>query len=75
MLILQYAFCVASDSAAKAKHTSEADPLNRRVAKLFQAGKYQEAIPVAEQLLEISEKALDPEHPDTASSLDNLADL
>ena len=36
---------------------------------------YAEAIPFAERLLAIREKALGPEHPDTASSLINLAFL
>ena len=35
----------------------------------------QEAIPIARQLLAIREKALGPEHPDTANSLNNLAVL
>ena len=53
----------------------EADSLNRRVLELYQAGKYQQAMPIARQLLEICEKTLGPKHPDTATSLNDLAEL
>ena len=51
------------------------DLLNQQVLQLYQAGKYQEAILIARQLLEICEKVSGPEHPDTATSLNNLATL
>jgi hypothetical protein len=38
-------------------------------------GRYDDAVPVAEDALAIREKALGPEHPDVASSLSDLADL
>ena len=41
--------------------------------KLFREGKYDRAIPLAERALAIWEKALGPEHPDVATSLNNLA--
>ncbi len=47
--------------------------LNQQVMKLYQAGKYAEAIPLAQKVLEISEKALGPDNPDLSHFLDNLA--
>jgi tetratricopeptide (TPR) repeat protein len=51
----------------------EAVQLNAQVMKLYAAGRFGEAIPLAQKALAIREKALGPEHPDTASSLNNLA--
>ena len=39
------------------------------------AGEYAQARPLYEKSLAIREKALEPDHPDTASSLNNLAEL
>ncbi len=38
-------------------------------------GQYAQAQPLFEQTLSIKERSLGPEHPDTATSLDNLASL
>jgi tetratricopeptide (TPR) repeat protein len=54
---------------------AQAKQLNQQVIKLYQQGRYAEAIPVAEQVLAIREKALGAEHPDVAQSLNNLAAL
>ncbi|WP_437902731.1 tetratricopeptide repeat protein [Sorangium sp. So ce327] len=51
----------------------EAERLNARVAELEQAGRYNEAMPLARRALDLREKALGPEHPDVAQSLDSLA--
>jgi tetratricopeptide (TPR) repeat protein len=75
LLILHCALWSTSGLAAKAEDTSETDSLNRQVVDLYQANKYQEAIPIARQLVAINEEALGPDHPDTATSLNNLAAL
>ena len=49
--------------------------LNRQVLQLYQQGKYQEAIPLAEKVLAITKGRLGPEHPNIATSLRNLAFL
>ena len=54
---------------------NEATALNERVVELTRAGKFPEAIALARRALEIREKALPPDHPDVATSLDNLAAL
>jgi CHAT domain-containing protein/Flp pilus assembly protein TadD len=54
---------------------SEMAALNARVIALHQAGKFAEAMPLAQRALAIAEKALGPNHPDVATSLDNLVEL
>jgi tetratricopeptide (TPR) repeat protein len=49
--------------------------LNQQESKLFQQGKYQQAIPVAEKLLSMARRELGPEDPDTVMILYNLAVL
>jgi hypothetical protein len=52
---------------------AEAERLNDQAVELYQQGKYNEAIPLAEQALAIRKKQLGDNHPATASSLNNLA--
>ena len=47
--------------------------LNKQFTELYQAGKFNEAIPIAQEFLELSEKALGPDHPYTATGFNNLA--
>jgi CHAT domain-containing protein/endonuclease YncB( thermonuclease family) len=49
--------------------------LSQQVIQLYQAGRYAEAVPLAQKVLAIREKALGPEHPDVAQALNNLAML
>lgn len=53
----------------------EAARLNKQAFELYRAGRYQEAIPLAERVLAIMERALDSDHPNVATSLNNLAGL
>jgi CHAT domain-containing protein/Tfp pilus assembly protein PilF len=53
----------------------QGNELNQEVIRLYQQGRYSEAIPAAERVVAICEKALGPEHPDTALALNNLAEL
>jgi len=46
-----------------------------RVGELYAEGRYQEAIPFAEEVLRLSEDEFGPDHPDIAQSLNNLAVL
>jgi tetratricopeptide (TPR) repeat protein len=75
VLVLHCALWVAPGVAAEVEDASKAASLNRQVVELYQAGKYQQAIPIARQIVEISEKLNSPEHPDTAASLKNLGFL
>ena len=47
--------------------------LNARIAELSRAGKYAEAIPLAQHLVADLEKASGPNNRDVAASLNNLA--
>jgi TonB family protein len=53
----------------------EAQKLNSEVVKLFNAGKYDEAIPLAKRVLQIREKALTPGDERINAALINLAEL
>jgi CHAT domain-containing protein/Tfp pilus assembly protein PilF len=53
--------------------TNGFDGLVKQFEKLYQEGKYAEALPVAQQSLTLSEKEFGPDHPNTAESLGNLA--
>ena len=49
--------------------------LNAEVGRLRQAGKYDQGLVLAQQALEKAEKTIGPNHPETVSSLNNLAVL
>jgi CHAT domain-containing protein/Flp pilus assembly protein TadD len=61
--------------SAQSDDFAEVKRLNDEVARLYGKGKYDEAIPLAEQALAIYEKNLGPDHPQVATSLDSLAEL
>jgi tetratricopeptide (TPR) repeat protein len=63
------------EGAAAVAQEDEAAALAARAAALQQAGKYSEAIPLAQQVIAIREKQLGPEHPDVAEALANLGHL
>ena len=58
-----------------AQSTDDAKKLNGQLIQLYKEGRYKEAIPIAEKALAVREKALGPDHPNTAMSLNNLAVL
>ncbi len=60
--------CPASQS-----DDDELNLLNQQVHKLFKQGKYREAIPLEEKAVELAKRVRGTEHPDTATSLNNLA--
>ena len=65
----------AGAAAGEGTPQEEAQRLNQQAVELYQAGQYQKALPLVQRALEINEKALGPEHPDLAVSLNNLAGL
>jgi len=67
-----------STPAATTVQSSElvaAERLNQQAFELYQQGKYSEAIPLAERALAIRKKVLGDNHPNVATSLNNLAAL
>jgi tetratricopeptide (TPR) repeat protein len=53
----------------------EARVLTQQVLELYGQGRFSQAIPLAERALEIHERELGPQHADTATALNNLAQL
>ncbi|MEH2379316.1 MAG: tetratricopeptide repeat protein, partial [Nostoc sp.] len=60
-------------STAQSAQLAEAERLNQQVIQLYNEGKYSEAIPLAERMLAIHKQISGEEHPDVATSLNNLA--
>ena len=60
---------------AQDEELAEAERLNKQVIQLYGEGKYGKAIPLAEEALAIRQRILGKEHPDVATSLNNLAEL
>jgi CHAT domain-containing protein/Tfp pilus assembly protein PilF len=54
---------------------TETDRIGAEAERLLHAGKYAEAIPLAERTLALIETALGPEHPSVATWLNNLTEL
>lgn len=73
--ILLLAFLVLSPAGAQEGDLAEAEPLDGQVLQYYATGRYQQAIALAQRAPAIREKALGSEHPDIASSLNNLAVL
>src|SRR5207249_11532414 len=49
------------------------EALERQAGELYEKGKYEQAIPIAEQVLEYCERAFGSEHTNTAAALNSLA--
>jgi CHAT domain-containing protein/Tfp pilus assembly protein PilF len=65
----------ADELLSAASLSRKAVELQDKVSKLYEVGKYAEAIPLAQQVLAIRENALGPDHPDVADALEWLASL
>jgi CHAT domain-containing protein/tetratricopeptide (TPR) repeat protein len=65
----------AAGAPGHGEELAEAERLYARGTELYKAGKYAEARPHFRRALAIREKALGPDHPDVATSLNNLAML
>ncbi|MDT9342477.1 tetratricopeptide repeat protein, partial [Trichodesmium erythraeum 21-75] len=62
-------------ASAKEESLTFATELNDEAFELYKQGKYDEAVPLLEQSLKIRLQLLGAEHPDVATSLNNLAFL
>jgi len=69
-IFLSFALFVSSPVLAQG--ISEAIKLDKQGFSLWSEGKFQEAVPLFKRSLALCEKALGPQHPDTADSLNNL---
>jgi CHAT domain-containing protein/Flp pilus assembly protein TadD len=66
---------IAQVSSQDQEVLAEAERLNQQAIELYQQGKYNEAISLAEKALAIRKKVLEENHLDVATSLNNLAQL
>jgi CHAT domain-containing protein/Tfp pilus assembly protein PilF len=62
-------------TADEQDETAKLLSLHKRVTELYQAGKFNEAIPIAQEFLELIEKALGPDDPITGRALNDLGTL
>ena len=68
--------CVSLGGArAREDGPDEAAALSERVFQMYEQGRYQEALPLAQKALALREQALGPDHPDLTPGLNNLAAL
>lgn len=68
--------CLVSPAAfAQQGAGMEWQTLNQEVTDLYRTGKYERAVVVAKKALELAEKNVGPNHPDVATSLENMAAL
>lgn len=67
--------CALQGERVNSPELEEAGKLSRQVLSLFAEKKFDEALALAKQALEIREKILGRDHEEVASSLDSLADI
>ncbi|HJT56217.1 MAG TPA: tetratricopeptide repeat protein [Ktedonobacteraceae bacterium] len=73
--ILQAQRCAAHIDQWRMLFPEAAQLLNQAGVYLYELGRYSEAEPLYRRAVEIRERILDPRHPHTANSLNNLAQL
>jgi tetratricopeptide (TPR) repeat protein len=74
--IVVFATMLFGDPAiVSAQQTDLMNKLNKKLTELYNAKRYADAIPIAQQLLAIREKTVGPEHPEAAASRRYLAVL
>jgi tetratricopeptide (TPR) repeat protein len=67
--------CFLAECPGSFAEDDDPNSLDQQVLTLYQQGKYQEAIPIAEKLLEIRKKELGLQDADTANCISDLAAL
>ena len=75
MVIALALVCAGNAAAQKPGELARATALDQQILQLYGQGRYADAIPLARKVLAIREKALGPDHPDLATSLNRLAAL
>ena len=74
-VVLVIALPCSSSSATQQETAADADRLAKEALTLHQQGKFAEALPIAERAVEIRRRVLGEDHPDYATSLNNLGVL
>ena len=75
VIVLVAVMCLTAAPAYTQGAGIEWKILNQEAMELYRTGKYDRAIVVAKKALEVAEKNVGPNHPDVATSLNNLAEL
>jgi len=68
-------FCLYFATTAFSQQQDDIIELNNQIATLYQQAKYKEAISFAQRVYQICEQKFGQDHPNTATSLNNLAQL
>src|ERR1700730_11005341 len=74
-LVLACSLLVSDAPIGGAQQVDEANALEKKVFELYSAGRYSEAIPLAQRLLIVREQALGPNNPGLTTTLNNLGEL
>jgi tetratricopeptide (TPR) repeat protein len=74
LIMLAIGFGLAFSAQVQAEDNTAAQ-LNRQIEELKNQGKYEEAIPLAEQLVALRRQAYGDQHAETVASIDTLAAL
>lgn len=75
LVVLAMLLAAGGQTSVRAQTADEIAALNRQVNELYQAGKYAEAVPIAERALALGEKSADPKSAEVANTLNELARL
>jgi CHAT domain-containing protein/tetratricopeptide (TPR) repeat protein len=75
MITAVLTICTCYGQGAAPTERAKLDELERQTVQLLAAGKLAEAMPIAQAAVDLAQKVLGPNHPLTASALNNLADL
>jgi tetratricopeptide (TPR) repeat protein len=70
-VLLAFGLWILTCPALLAK-ANQSNLLNKQINKLFEQGKYQEAIPLAEQAVRLAKWVYGPDDPSTANSISKL---
>jgi len=74
VMLLAFGLSCTVQAQAPADDHSPAE-LKPQIDQLYREGKFREAIPLAEKVVFLTKRAKGEEHPDTATSLNDLAEL
>lgn len=75
LLISCLVSCISLQAKLSPQDEARLTALAEKIGELYQSGKFAEAIPIAQECLALAEKALGPEHPESATQVNNLAEL
>ena len=74
-IIMTLMLCLAASQALAQGAGIEWQTLNQEGMELHRTGQYGRAVTVAQAALKVAEQNVGPDHPDVATSLNNLAVL